>query len=493
MSKKAGFIYALFSALFLCGAYPPYYLGYFAFVGLVPLFNILRNCSLKRVLFWTWVNGLLFLGFSLFWIRHITWIGMILAVPVLAFFYALPFVICKIIYDVSPRFGFIILPFAVAGVEWIRSFDALAFPWMILGNSQAGYPFFIQFADITSAYGVSSWVVLVNISVYLLIRKKTIRRWLLLSAFIILPTLYSLTVIHTGRKNNEKSLTVALIQGNVMPEDKWSDGSEYWNINLYRTMSIESMKNKPDLIVWPETATPVYLLESPGYRNMVQSLVDSLGVPVVTGTPSMDLDTGQTWNSAAYFIPDDSPQAYRKIHLVPFGEAFPLDNLFPALRNIDLGQANWDEGTERVIFTSIYLPNFCTLICFESIFPDLVRSFVKKGVEFIVIVTNDVWFGPRISPEQHAMISVLRAIEFHKPVVRCANTGISMIIDPFGRIVKKTAAYERTTITSSIKPNDVETFYMRFGNIFSVFSFFITLTGMVVCIYLRIRHSARNR
>lgn len=491
MGNLTALAYAVFSAFLLSGAYPPVGLGYFAFVGLVPLFIIVRSCTPGRVLLWTWLSGVMFLGITLFWLRHITWIGMIFGVSELAFFYSVPFVIASIIVQVSPLWGFMVLPFAVAGIEWLRSFDLLAFPWMILGNSQTSYPFFIQFADITSAYGVSAWVVMVNIGVYLLILKKTVRRWLFLLVLFVVPTAYSITVLFHKQPSEEK-LTVALIQGNIMPEEKWGDGLEFWNVNLYRTMSIEAMEYKPDLFIWPETAVPAYLLETPRYRYMLQSLVDSTGVPLLTGTPAIDLDTGETWNSAAYFVPGEKPEIYHKIHLVPFGEAIPLDSVFPALRSLDLGQANWDKGTERVIFTSSYLPSFCTLICFESIFPDLVRSFVKKGVEFITVVTNDVWFGPKSSPEQHAMISVMRAIEFHRPVVRCANTGISMIIDPYGRVKRKTEVFKRDTLIGTITPRTGKTVYLRFGNIFSLLSLLITLTCLGVSMYVKYHPSERK-
>ena len=132
------------------------------------------------------------------------------------------------------------------------------------------------------------------------------------------------------------------------------------------------------------------------------------------------------------------------------------------------------------------------MICFESIFPDLVRSFVKKGVEFITVVTNDVWFGPKSSPEQHAMISVMRAIEFHRPVVRCANTGISMIIDPYGRIKRKTGVFKRDTLIGTITPCTEKTVYLRFGNIFSLLSLLITLTCLGVSMYVKYHPSERK-
>lgn len=484
---------AFFSGLLLGGAYSTGGLGFFAYAGLIPLFTIIRQCSTGRVLLLSWISGLIFYSLTLYWIHRITWIGMILALPVLAFFYALPFAAARIVYQRYPRLGFTVLPFAVAGFEWIRSFDALAFPWMILGNSQTAYPFFVQFADITSVFGVSAWVVIVNISMYLLVRKKTVRRWLFFAVLFIAPTAYSLSVMHSFSPSG-KELTVALIQGNVEPDQKWEGDMEAWNVNLYCTMSIEAMAHKPDLIVWPETATPVYLLQTPIYRRMVQSLVDSIDVPLLTGMPSIDLDTGRTWNAAGFFIPKGrTVQEYRKIHLVPFGEAIPLDNIFPSLRKIDFGQANWDEGTESVVFTSDSVPTFGTVICFESIFPDLVRKFVKKGSEFIVVITNDVWFGPRPAPQQHAMISVFRAIEFHRPIVRCANTGISMIIDQYGRIMKQTGTFERTTLVGTITPERRQTFYGRFGNLFSMASFLVTIACMVFSLYKKYHSGEENQ
>jgi apolipoprotein N-acyltransferase len=120
-----------------------------------------------------------------------------------------------------------------------------------------------------------------------------------------------------------------------------------------------------------------------------------------------------------------------------------------------------------------------------------VRSFVKKGVEFIVVITNDVWFGPSPSPQQHAMISIFRAIEFHMPVIRCANTGISMIVDPYGRIVKKTDTFTRETLIGTITPRKSKTFYMRFGNVFSLASFLCTMISLISSLYIKY-HSRRG-
>ena len=240
--------------------------------------------------------------------------------------------------------GLFMFPFLTAGIEWIRSYDQLAFPWMIIGNSQTGYPLLIQFADITSVYGVSWWVAMVSVSLYLILKKRTPVRWMFLGLLFIVPVSYSWLVMH-GPTDTGRDIRVALIQGNVSPEEKWGMGLEEWNINLYCSMSIESMAYKPDLIVWPETAVPVYIVDIPSYRRTVQSLVDSIGVPVLTGLPSIDFDTDRTWNSAGLFVPGgDEITRYHKIHLVPFGEAILWTIFFPFLKTLILVRRTGPRG-----------------------------------------------------------------------------------------------------------------------------------------------------
>jgi apolipoprotein N-acyltransferase len=412
---------------------------------------------------------------------------MVLAVCALAVLYALPFVGAGCVRKRFPGGWLFAVPLLVAGFEWVRSFDALAFPWVIFGNSQAGYPWLIQFADITSAFGVSWWVVMVNAAVYLLIRKRTAKRFILLALLFLVPLGYSFAVIRSAPAPSRK-ITVALVQGNVPQDEKWG-GDVEWNMNLYFSMSLKAASYRPDLFVWPETAIPAYVLQDPYYLHRVQSFVDTLGIPVLSGIPTIDLnfdappEKRKTWNSAGLFIPGGtSIQHYDKIHLVPFGEAFPLDDIFPSLRKIDIGQANWDEGRETVVFISPTLPPFHVAVCFESIFPDLNRKFIRKGSQFITVITNDAWFGPRSAPIQHAMIAAMRAIEFHRPVVRCANTGISMIIDPYGRIVRRTATFERTTLVETIAPRVDMSFYARFGNLFGIGSFLFSTVLLIVSI-----------
>lgn len=490
MNGRKAFLLSFVSAALLGLAYPPVGLGFLAWIALVPLLFVVEALPMRQVFLWSWITGIFFFGATISWIRHITWVGMILSVLVMALLYSLPFVLARLTREAYPRLWLFSLPFAVAGLEWVHSFDSLAFPWVIYGNSQACYPWLIQFADITSAFGVSWWVIMVNVLLFALLRKRTVLRWASLGLLFLAPLAYSHAVIHSAPPPG-KPLTVSLIQGNVSPDEKWDANMVQWNIDLYHSMSKQAMVYHPDLLVWPETAIPAYILQEPYYRRMVQDFVDSAGIPILTGLPAIDINTEETWNAAGLFLPGrTNVQRYDKIHLVPFGEAFPLDNVFPQLRKIQLGQANWDEGKNIVVFTSPQLPPFHVAICFESIFPDLNRKFVLQGSQFITVITNDVWFGPKSSPIQHAMISVLRAIEFHRPVARCANTGISMIIDPYGRIQQRTDTFVRTTLTGTITPRSEMTFYARYGNLFSMGCFLFTLIVFGLSLSFRRQKSA---
>ena len=218
MKKSTSLIYALISALILGCAYPPVGLGFLAYFCLVPMLYIASSLKPGRVFFLSFLSGLLFHGFTVSWMRYITWVGMIAAIIFLALFYSLPFFFTGLVSKVFPRRGIFVFPFAVAGIEWARSFDLLAFPWMILGNSQTYYPWLIQFADITSAFGVSWWIAMINVEVFFLIKRRTVFRWGFLALLFIIPLTYSWIVMKTPAGTDSK-LKIALIQGNVFPDE----------------------------------------------------------------------------------------------------------------------------------------------------------------------------------------------------------------------------------------------------------------------------------
>ncbi len=486
-------VLAVISGLMLAAAHPPFGLGFLAWIGLVPLLLISLARRPLSAFVWAWAGNMIFHSISLYWlVNHpdLSWPVWILVAAVLSLFAALPYPLVSVIADRSHGAALVVFPFALAGFEWIGVFDQFAFPWLMLGNSQTAYTSFIQFADLFGVYGVSWWVAGLNAIVAgILLRPRSLGRWVTAAIFIVVPLLYAAKVLPLVSAPKTKPIRIALIQGNVPIEEKWGENMAEWNINLYEAMSREAMAYHPGLIVWPETATPEYVLEVSYYSSKLHDFVDSLGVPVLTGLPTIDLDTGETWNSAGLFLPgEETVRLYHKMQLVPFGEAFPYDNIFPALRRIELGQANWSEGNEYVVFEPPNLPRFSTAICFESIFPQRMRRFVAHGSEMLVIITNDAWFGPWASPIQHAMISVLRAVETRRPVVRCANTGISMFVDTAGRITKQTEPFERTIIVDDVYPSNTRTVFVRWGYIFGPLTFIVAILTLLSQLTRRLRH-----
>ena len=169
---------------------------------------------------------------------------------------------------------------------------------------------------------------------------------------------------------------------------------------------------------------------------------------------------------------------YDKIHMVPFGEYVPLHNVLFFIDKLVVGIGDYVSG-ERLIRAETPFGNFATLICYEVIFPGLARKFYADGGDFIVNITNDAWFGQTTGPYQHFSMAVFRAVENRKPLLRSANTGISGYIDSNGRILSKTALFEKTVLLSDVRTDSTRSFYSKYGRSFSVYMdrFFYSFAG----------------
>jgi apolipoprotein N-acyltransferase len=220
------------------------------------------------------------------------------------------------------------------------------------------------------------------------------------------------------------------------------------------------------LVIWPETATGSYLRRQPDQQIAVSRFAATTGVPVFTGYADYDFTpegTARSFNSAAIFGPSGPGERYAKRHLVPFGERMPFQGLIPALGKLELGQAEWTPGERPVVFESAAGPFSC-LICFESIFPDHTRRNVLRGARWIVNVTNDEWFGDSAALRQHAAMARVRAIENHVPLARCANTGLTQMIDPLGRVSAQAPAFRQAVLAGVVPPPGPPTLFTRAGD-----------------------------
>jgi apolipoprotein N-acyltransferase len=191
------------------------------------------------------------------------------------------------------------------------------------------------------------------------------------------------------------------------------------------------------------------------------------GSHILVGCPDYEYDEGtpRYYNTAILISPAGAVEGeYRKIHLVPFGEMIPFEDRFDFLKRIDLGEGDFSPGTDLTVFTVDGDP-FAVAICFESIYPGLVGDFVRAGARFIVNITNDEWFGPSLGPSQHAQMAVMRAVEYRVGLARCANTGISMLVDPYGRVRRRTALFVRDVLSGPVEMGDGGTVYGRIGGL----------------------------
>ena len=481
----------IISSILFAIAFLPLGTGFLAYFAIVPLFFLLEKVTLTDAIFYGYLFGFLSNILSLFWIANATFLGMVGAVLILALYNIIFFVLYWLIRKKSISWAIVSSPFLWVAMEWIRSHGTLGFPWLNLSHTQANYPVIIQFAEFTGEMGVSFWVMLVNIEFYLLLRSKPNRKRImtLASLFILLFAVPIAWGIHRLHQNppEDTGFMVALLQGNVDPYIKWTKSFQKENFRLYYSMIQEAGEKGVDLIILPETATASYLTHTRYELREYRQLVDSIGIPVLFGSLDFkDTNRREYYNAAFLMHPTRRTlDRYYKIQLVPFSEKTPLAETFPFLYDIDFGQGNFSSGTEKTIF-SVDGYRFATLICFESMFPELVRGFVRKNVDFIVNITNDGWFGNTPGPYQHLFACPLRAVETRRPIVRCANTGISAIIDPMGRITSHTKYNEKTILFANVPQKLKTTFYTRYGDIIGKLSLSITGAFSIISLLARV-------
>jgi len=367
-------------------------------------------------------------------------------------------------------------PLAVAPVvwgasEWLKSSGPLGCPWGNVSYALAEHPAWIQGASLVGAPGLSVWIVCVNA---IFAGAVVARRWPARVALVVLGiALVALPVAwgrgHVRSHRPGETIRVALIQPNIPSEEKWDAAHQEKSIRTLTRLSREAAEQvpKPDLLIWPETALPFYVrLEAPKLERIFD-LLKEVNVPLLVGYPDATLSLSggvTTHNAAGLMLPSHTIVAqYDKIHLVPFGERIPFQELLPFLGKIDLGQAEWTPGTTPVLFPFRNAP-FGVLICFESIFPELARDYGIDGARFLVNITNDEWFGPTAAPRQHADMAILRCVEQELGMARCANTGISMIIDPMGRVTQRSPLFREAIITGDVELGGSPTLFRVWGD-----------------------------
>lgn len=474
------------SAVAIALAFHPLHLSFLAWFGLVPLLFTLESAAPRRAFLYGLVFGALVALFSLFWlvflqiptaVKILMVFGLVLLFLYLGLFWA---VACLI----ANRTTIWLLPAAVAGLEYVRGLGELGFPWLTFGYTQARYPLIIQQASIYGVLGVSFWLVLINLLVYRLLCHHRAVYALALTLAIALPMLYGALRL---RQTYDRYVVVGVIQPNIDPNMKLTRGLRAATfdclLGLTRTchqQSRDSLDQPCDLIVWPESAVPVLIRSSREYRDLVLALADSIQTPILIGSPVIDRVERKIYNAAILAEPGLlMEQEYRKIHLVPFGEHIPFDRWVPLFRKIDLGEGDYSAGSNFTIFKT-RAGRYACLICFESIFPELSREFCRRGAAVLLNITNDGWFGPISGPQQHNDMAILRAVENGRPLARSANTGISMVVDSRGRILRELPLFKPGYIVCRLPLDGQVTFYQRTGDFLPILCLIVLTAALLL-------------
>jgi len=276
-------------------------------------------------------------------------------------------------------------------------------------------------------------------------------------------------------------LRVALVQGSVEQDHKWDPAYQDETTARYRTLTANAAERHPDLVVWPETATPFFFQEPGVLRESVLGLAAEHKVPLLFGSPAFRQTRAGVIEelNRAYLVSADGWEvgSYDKIQLVPFGEYVPYARVLFFVNRIVEAIGTVVPGLTPTVF-DLPTARFGVLICYEDVFPALTRRFVNGGADFLVNITNDAWYGRTSAPYQHLAQVTFRAIENRVPLVRSANTGISAFIDPDGRIRWQGPLYETAWHVDEVSWPGVRTFYTRFGDVFAWACALVTLAAV---------------
>ena len=431
---------ALLSAGLLVAAFPSVGQPWAAWVALVPWLWMVRRMGTLGAFCWSWLLGLAFFLGSLAWLTEVTVAGWLALGAFLALYFGAFGALARSVLSRSrPGAALVVLPAAWVALEYLRSHLLSGFGWNLLAYSQTPWLPILQVADLAGAWGVSYLIAFVNVALALQrIGPRHGRGALLLAAGLVLASLGYGRARLAAAPDAAGTMRVAVLQGNVPQEEKWDDQHRGPIMARYEALAREAAATGPDLIVWPETSMPGLFGEDEPLTRRVMALGAALRVPMLVGVPvSEPRPDGEALLNSAVLLGADGHalRRYDKLHLVPFGEFLPLERFLPWLREVLPPIGEFLAGADPTVFR---IPGtsgaaFSVLICFEDVFPQLAREFVRQGARALLVITNDAWFGPTGAAYQHAQASTLRAVELRRPVARAANTGWSGCIDPHGR------------------------------------------------------------
>ena len=477
----------LLSAALFAASFPPLNFYGLIWVSLIPFLLRLETVhGLYSAAVYGLVVGYVSCLAVIWWLSMVTVPGVLL----LAVWTAFPWVVTAMLAcwarPGSVR-GLLLLPAAWTLAEWLRAQGYTSFAWCQLAHPLWKDEALLPLVSIAGTWGLTWLVCLASVGLSLLMRtllpplqrrRPANRRAGIacgsIAVFLIPFTAYVFTagLKEPNQEQGWRPLRVAAVQGNIGLDDKHAaDWQDY--LERYRTLSLEAAQRGAELIVWPETT----VVHPPRYwysvTNHIQGIVDEVGRGILVGAVDCrgleleDSEQERYYNAVMLWTPGavepqisipcaiDHLPRYEKRHLVPFGETVPFGDYWPfsLLESVveRAGGGIFEPGTEATVFEGPGGVRFGVGICFESSLESEMAVYRDRGAQFLVVVTNDAWFGRTPGPEQHLVQSIFRAAENSLPVVRAANTGITALIDYNGKIIDQLPTHEAGVLVGDIQ------------------------------------------
>ena len=443
-------------------------------------------------------TGIVYFTGTLYWITLVmavygglaTWIAVVLNGALIAYLALFPALFAVVMRRALAAFGARAL--AAAPLVWVasemgRTYILTGFPWVLLGYSQAAVLPIAQLASLVGVYGVSALVAAVSaVTANVVIAKAGGR---LRPAVVVAGLL--LIVFAWGTRRVDASewtragepIRVGLVQANVDQGQKWDPARATSILTDYLNMTRDAVERGAQFVVWPESSTPFYFeeLRDRADADRVRALARRTHVPILIGSDQIEPGAPVKYFNSAFLVRDDGSTGgvYRKMHLVPFGEYVPFKRVLFFAAPLVEAVSDFSEG-DRPVLLPVGGHLISTSICYEIVYPNLVRQFVTGGSELLTSITNDAWFGRTSAPYQHFAQASMRAIEEGRYLVRSANTGISGIVDPYGRVLDRTEVYQPAVVVGEARFLRTTTVYTRIGDVFAYASVVATLALLVL-------------
>ena len=475
--------------MLLALSFPRYGHPAVAFVALVPLLvalsgwsgrdNLLPGVSTRRGFMLGLLAGFVQFAGTVYWtgatVSTFGGIPPIVAVLVagllalyMAAYVALFGAITAILIRRFSVIGLWLAPAAWVTLEYLRGILVGGFPWIPLGNTMVTMLPIAQLASLAGVYGLSVLVALLNTGFALGAISSGRRRTMAIGSTLLVILAVSIwggIRLRSNTLTNGTPIKVGLIQANIAQVDKWNPARAGMILDRYLQLSRQAVDHGAQFLLWPESSTP-FLFDQDPTGNVVRQMVRDLRTPLLLGSDEVEAGDPDQWYNAAFMLDTAGATAavYRKMHLVPFGEYVPFQRLLFFVGPLVEAVSAFSRGT-RVTMLPVEGHMVSTAICYEVTYPSQAREAVRNGSEMLTTITNDAWYGESSAPFQHFDMAVMRAIEQGRYLVRSANTGISGIVDPYGRVLIRTNLFETVAVVGEARFVQARTVYATIGDL----------------------------